>query len=624
MTSSTVPIDRRLRRLDPPEGAASVIGQSEIDALASPIVVLGDPGAGKSVLMDLLGKAAGSVYVRASSLARMVNPVARLGSFERIVIDGVDEVASAVTGGGVEAVLGKLSTLGNPSCILSCRVADWRGAADRRKLADEYASSATLLVLEPFDFEDAMRFLETRFPELDAVGALAHLQNRGLQSIYANPLTLRLLGEAVVGEQPLPESRGELLASASRQMVLELNERHMDSSHAARDPDELLVAAGAGAAATLLCDKLGIFIGAEAQRPAAYLARAAVERLPYAELIGDALKTRLFSGEDEGALLPVHRVVAEYIAARWLARCAASGASARRLLAMLRQNGTVPTSLRGINAWLAGFSPELGAQCIADDPFGVLRYGDTATLSVPLARRLLQALAALSRDDPYFRSEDWARQSAKGLAREELKDELLAVLAAPVEHAALGSLLIEAMHGTTLGAALAGELRAVLVDPERPYSQRNAAFDFLIEAGAITHWPALIDELGALGDASSLRMAVDAGLMRVTEKLDPQRFVPIMLNRTGLTLSHLPRSAARRLSSSHLTSRKMTAEPAERLDAWLDALAWSQALMSAGASWSPPCAELQRTTRRRIGRSPLRSASPRLSPARLLSRSSIS
>lgn len=214
----TVPlsfIERRLRRLDPPAGADPIIGQADVGVLAtSVVVVLGDPGAGKSVLMEGLGAAPGATFVRATSLVRMADPATRLGTFDRIVVDGVDEVASAVSGGGVDAVLSKLSALGNPNCILSCRAADWRGAADRRKLADDYGGDAIMLVLQPFDREDAARFLAVRFSSINAELALTHLDKRGLQSIYGNPLTLRLLGEAVAAGQPLPDSRGELLSIA--------------------------------------------------------------------------------------------------------------------------------------------------------------------------------------------------------------------------------------------------------------------------------------------------------------------------------------------------------------------------------------------------------------------------
>ena len=163
-----------------------------------------------------------------------------------------------------------------------------------------------------------------------------------------------------------------------------------------------------------LCDKLGVLSGAVGDLPSAYFSRPSMRSLPFATEFDEAIKTRLFKGEGENLLVPVHRVVAEYLAAKWLARCVSSGQSARRVVALLRQGGSVPTSLRAVNAWLAGFSPELGMTCVSDDPYGVLRYGDVDGLPLPTARALLRALAALSHEDPFFRVEDWSRQSARG------------------------------------------------------------------------------------------------------------------------------------------------------------------------------------------------------------------
>ena len=117
----TTPIRRRLLRHNPPEGAPAEIGEDEIGALASPIVILGDPGAGKSVLMAALGAAPGSKFVRAGTLVRSADPRALVGEASRLVIDGVDEIPSNAAGASVEAVLAQLSKLGNPDFVISCR-----------------------------------------------------------------------------------------------------------------------------------------------------------------------------------------------------------------------------------------------------------------------------------------------------------------------------------------------------------------------------------------------------------------------------------------------------------------------------------------------------------------------
>ena len=578
------PIARRLRRIDPPEGAVAELHESEITTLQGPLVIVGDPGAGKSVLMEALEEMKGATFVRATRLVRMTNPAKILGSPERLIIDGVDEVASNAAGGGVDAVLTKLSELDYPDFIMSCRAADWRGAADRVKIKDDYGRNVTMLALQPFDRDDAVQFLKSRFLDLQADQVLNHLVNRGLHDIYGNPLTLRLLGEVAQDGGTLPGSRGELLAKACPRLVLEANDRHKGKSHAVRDPEELMLSTAASAAAFLLCDKLGIFTGAATDQPAAYFSLANMRSLPFGEFLDDAAKTRLFKGEGENLLVPVHRVVAEYLGAKWLARCVSSGQSARRVIALLRQGGAVPTSLRAVNAWLAGFSPELGPRCVADDPFGVLRYGDTEGLPDQTARALLHALAALSQEDPYFRAEDWSRQSARGLARIELKDDLLALLKSPGEHQALGGLLIEAMQGTELGPILAGELRQVLQEPARAYSQRMSAFDILVESGAIADWPDLFKTLSDLGDDNSLRIAATATLGIALGKVSPEQAVPILLGNIGLTRSLANRRAPTRTLHSLRPSSQLLAQSSAVLDQWLDCLADYGAMVMKGNS----------------------------------------
>lgn len=567
------PIERRLNRVDASDGTDPEVHERAILGLQGPLVIVGDPGAGKTVLMESFRGSKDVTVVGAARLVRMTNPAKMLGPVTRLVIDGLDEVASNAAGGGVDAVLMKLSELDYPDFILSCRAADWRGAADRIKIKDDFGRDATILALKPFDRDDASRFLQTRFASLDADTILDHLSQRALHDIYGNPLTLRLLAEVALDGGALPESRGALLARACPKLVLEDNDRHKGSAHAGRDPDALMLAAGAGSAAFLLCDKLGIFNGATADLPSAFFPLASLAALPSGSEMGHAIKTRLFKGEGENLLVPVHRVVAEYLGAKWLASCVSSGQSARRVIALLRRGGSVPTSLRALNAWLAGFSPELAARCVSDDPYGVLRYGDVAGLPLPTARALLRALADLSREDPFFRAEDWSRQSASGLARVELKEELLDLIKAPGEHQLLGGLLIDALHGTTLGAALTAELHAILLDPARNHAQRASALDTLVEQGAISDWPMTLKSLAALGDQNSLRIAATSSIGIAVADVAPEQAVPLLLAHIQMTFSPIGIWKAARSRNTIHADRRLLRQPASVLDAWLDMIA---------------------------------------------------
>ena len=107
---------------------------------------------------------------------------------------------------------------------------------------------------KPFTHDDAHTFLSQEFPEIDADGLLTHLADRGIETLYGNPLTLRLLGEVAQAEGLLPETRVELFDRACRVMLNEDNFRH----HVEKTEEEILLAAGAICAAQLLCGRIGV------------------------------------------------------------------------------------------------------------------------------------------------------------------------------------------------------------------------------------------------------------------------------------------------------------------------------------------------------------------------------
>ena len=501
-------ITRTLDYEAPEQGRVS-ISQDEIPSFSGPVVILGDPGLGKSVLTQELGEQAGMQYFHAGTFERSPNPTFLIGKSDRFVLDGLDEIASAAPGGAVEAVLRKLSALGNPPFILSCREADWLGAADRVRIEDDYGSPPVVLHLQPFTHDDALTFLSREFPEVDAEGLLAHLTDRRIETLYGNPLTLRLLGEVAQAEGPLPESRAQLFDRACRVMLKEDNPRHHQDSHVQRQEEDLLLAAGAICAAQLLCGRIGVHTGPHAETPSEFLNIADVTGLQFGQSANDAVRIRLFRAEGENRFTHIHRVIAEYLGAKWLARCFEDGVSERRIFGLFRPGEGVPTSLRGLHAWISHFSDVLATRCINADPYAVLRYGNAETLGLEQARTLLGALKELSKNDPYFRSEDWDRHPASGLMRPELKDDILAIVGAPSLHMHLTVLLLEAMAETTLAQHLAPELEAILFDQDRWVEERSRALDAIYAAAIRDDWEIYIRRLLDMSDPGSARLAFE-------------------------------------------------------------------------------------------------------------------
>ena len=499
-------IERTLIRQDE-TGRWHEVRQDEIAAFARPVVILGDPGLGKTELTRALGDLPGMNYVRAGTFERHANPASLIADGECIVIDGADEIASAAPGGAVAAVLRKLSAMGYPPFVLSCREADWMGAVDLLKIGDDYDTAPVLLHLRPFSRDDATAFLARRFPTIDAEGLLDGLVRRGLDGLYGNPLTLRMLGEVMREDGSLPETRAELFERACHVMLQEDNARHHEDSHVSRGTDELLLAAGAICAVQILCDVAGICSGGRGTTPDGFLNIADLSDLPFGDLCNDALRTRLFQAEGENRFVHIHRAVAEYLGARWLARCFENGVSERRIFSLFRQGEGVPTSLRGLHAWMAHFSDALAKRCIDADPYAVLRYGDAETLRLDWARDLLAALTTLSEKDPYFRAEDRDRHPASGLMRLELRDSVRAIIEVSCGSAHLRLLLLEAIAGTALAEDLAEMLDAVMFDRDRLYVERSLSWKALRSAGARRDWEHVIGRLVVAGDPDSAQLA---------------------------------------------------------------------------------------------------------------------
>ena len=110
-------------------------------------------------------------------------------------------------------------------------------------------------------------------------------------------------------------------------------------------------------------------------------------------LLRSALSTRLFVSEGERRFAPVHRHIAEYLAARYLANLVAGGLPAKRAISLMTGvDGAVVTELRGLSAWLAALSPGARRSLIDGDPIGVCLYGDIQEFTPKEKRELLISL----------------------------------------------------------------------------------------------------------------------------------------------------------------------------------------------------------------------------------------
>lgn len=123
----TVYIPRKLRanQSSPNE---RLVTEDELATLGGSLIILGDPGLGKTSLTESLEQRLGAKRVPAGTFYRSENLerfAVNLGV--PLIIDGLDEITLPSGGSAVDEVLKKLSRIGSPKFILSCRSADCDG-----------------------------------------------------------------------------------------------------------------------------------------------------------------------------------------------------------------------------------------------------------------------------------------------------------------------------------------------------------------------------------------------------------------------------------------------------------------------------------------------------------------
>lgn len=475
-------MDRVVRQIFPEEPQRARREKQRLSAfLTQPnIVLLGDPGAGKSHTFRALEAAGAGRYVRARAF--LAGPVRKTG--EVLLIDGLDEGRG---GRGdrntVDALAAKLIKADPAAVRISCRVADWLGNSDLVSLDPffEGRGGMVVLTLGALTLDERRAVLtENGMSPSEADALLREAEERGLAEFLGNPENLLLLRQAVQSGA-WPTTRGDLFGMATQLMLREVNSEHARTGSGVYTGEELRLPAGAVLAARLISDIEAISL-ADQEGTATI---PSYRTLPFfePEKTIAALGRRVFAGGPASETVDyVHRTTAEYLGAVWLAEAVRAGLPIGRVIALMGVDGHPASELRGLHAWLAVHLPEHAERLIEADPYGVLAYGDAASLTQPLRVRLLRSLGRLSQTDPWFRTGHYPPTIA-GLARPDMIDELRAVLRSPDAGLGVRSIVIEA---TALGVplpALREDLASVLETGTRPYAERFYSLVALLRFG---------------------------------------------------------------------------------------------------------------------------------------------
>ena len=368
---------------------------------ADAFVLLGAPGAGKTTALRMEAECTGGCYVTARDFMTFDDKPEWKDT--ALYIDGLDEARAGAADGRtpLDKIRAKLDQLGRPRFRLSCREADWFGANDRNHLKTVSPDSKiTVLHLDPLSDTDIREIL--RGCEIQDVDAfIASADEKGIDALLVNPQSLLMLANAVAGEGDWPETRMQVFDMACRTLLREPNPEHRIAQAEYVDSPDLTDAAEQLCAVQLLTGVAGYSLpGHESSHdfPAADMMSGKAGRMRRL-----ALSTKLFVAPVEGRVTPVHRQIAEFLAARYLARLIDEDLPVGRVLALMTgYDGAVVSELRGLSAWLAVHSKPGRVEVIARDPLGTILYGDVREFSPEEKRLVLDGLNGEAQRNPWF------------------------------------------------------------------------------------------------------------------------------------------------------------------------------------------------------------------------------
>ncbi len=489
-------------------------------------VLLGPPGSGKTTIFKHLVERQGGHCVTARDFLTFDDRAEWHDT--TLFIDGLDETRTGTTDGRTpfDRIRAKLDRMGRPRFRLSCREADWFGANDKDHLKQVSPSGAVkVLRLDPLSEQDIHQFLRGVLRIDDPEDFVAAAQEKGLHELLVNPQSLKMLAVAVGAASGWPETRTQAFDMACRTLLAEHNEEHRISSLDPGAIADLIEASGRLCAVQLLTGAAGYALpGAKSDQHFLELDRLqGTER----EILRRSLESKLFESPTERRIVPVHRQVAEFLAARYLAALVENGLPIGRILALITgYDGVVVSELRGLSAWLAAHSRSSRAEVIPRDPLGIVLYGDAQHFSPEEKRLLLDGLKRQTAANPRLITTVQLDSRLGDLVSSDMENQILKILTAPARKDSWQSfvvILLEALwHGEPI-PRLVDPLKELIRDGTRwPRIRDRAVYLFVRHHRDHTQALTELKELTADVYAGRVPDSDDALLGRLLSKIYPE------------------------------------------------------------------------------------------------------
>jgi len=468
-------LSRRLRIRDDGTGKSADNECTFLDFEAeNAIVLLGDPGMGKTTLFN---EAAQGYCITVRNF--LVNP--KCTTREPIYLDALDEYRAIESGKDASAEVARvLCSLKRPKFRLSCRAADWYGSIDQNVLRQASESSrVVVLELLPLSRDEILNILKEKAPKIsDPFSFLEEVAAAGLEKLLGNPQTLELMARAWETD-PKPRNKFEAYNKGITELLKEINEAHSICDLSNYEPVDLRKAAGAVFSVLLLSGSVGIS-RSESLCNNGYIHFTTG---PYQDKIAikEVLKRRLFSSSSSNSFLPVHRTIAEFLAAEDLSTRINNGLSINRVLSLICGNDGKPiSSLRGLFAWLMCNLGPSAEDYIERDPYGITTYGDVGVLLPQAQCAILSGLQKLK--DPWFLTNEDDRGSFCNLANKYTANIIKNILEESETSFHLKIFVLEAIANSSEAVGLETLIKAIVIDKQNDTWLRTTALKAYVKS----------------------------------------------------------------------------------------------------------------------------------------------
>ena len=516
------------------------------------VVVLAEPGGGKTELLNSLARHLGTSAITANVFKHV--------GFDAVncplVIDAFDELAK-VDRTGIYGLLADIRKATPIRLILSSRSSEWD--ISTTNVFKEFLGRPPLIVrLCEFDETEQRSIFDHHVTNENFSLFQAEVARFDLDALLPNPQFLKLFANAYIESGRYFTNKKSIFFQAVEHLAKEAN------FNIARTNPTLSTAQKINLSSEIFTKLL--LSGAEGISTSEVTEDRMYPLLASlftTNTVADGiLATRLFKpGDRADQHRPVHKIVAEYCAADYLVKRIADPTDPITLLkclAIIAPNSIVRDELRGLLGWMASLgNKSIEESAIELDAYSVLANGDPSQLERSSKRLLVRKLKEIESKDPYFRRGDfWRRFSVAGFFTQDVLDEIKPLLATGSD-GHLRNLILELLSGSPANGHLIGELRQLALAPNESETTRLLASKCLLDIGRYEH---RIDLDILVREASHTSLNVAA---KIIEATDPERTEPHYLAnflRTCATLypahqKHHERVIGARYFIRHLVER---------------------------------------------------------------------